>query len=143
MVSESSDTQKSHAEQVAEQEATVLAAGAWLSIGASIGIFGLGLWGFFSAKPPPMALLVSLLVIGFGGALLGWFTLRGRRIAWAFAVSLNGTLAAVLMFAGPRLRDLMGASLVVAELPALLFAVITTLLIVSGSVFERAGQSGQ
>ena len=124
-------------EPKASEGESLLAAGSWLCSGAGLGLFGLGLWGFFAAEPPSAALLVSLIVFGFMGVALGWFSLQRKRLAWSFALSLNGTLAVLFLFSGPRIRELIGSNLVVAEIPAMVFATITILLVLSAGEFER------
>ena len=86
----------------------------------------------FADPRPPLPLLVALLLIGLVGALLAFFTARRSRPAWAFSLSLHGTLSVVALFAAPRLRDMSEGSLALALVPAFALASILILLILAG-----------
>jgi hypothetical protein len=94
--------------------------------GVLLGYFALDMLITGSDMPVPFQLAV--LFAGVLQLLLSWQTLRRSRAAWAFALSLNGTLAAIFLFGAPQLRDAFDISMIVGMLPAVGSGVITTLL---------------
>lgn len=76
--------------------------------------------------------LCAVVVIGVMELLTGLFTLWVSRVGWAFGLSLNGTLSAILFFGAPKLRDAYELDLSIALLPATI-VMITTVLLATGS----------
>ncbi|MBL4634634.1 MAG: hypothetical protein JKY56_12220 [Kofleriaceae bacterium] len=72
-------------------------------------------------------LSVSVVVIGAIELAASYYTLKGKRVAWAFMMSINGTAAVVFLFSAPRIRDAADLSLGMAAIPCLLFAIVTGL----------------
>ena len=75
-------------------------------------------------------LIAALLITGVAAIAIGMFALRGARIAWAFALSLHGTLFLVFLLATPTIRDL-GMPAGIALLPAMVSGAITLLFAMS------------
>ncbi len=71
-------------------------------------------------------LIAALLLTGAATIAVSIFALRGVRIAWAFALSIHGTLFVVLLLAAPTIASI-GVPGALALAPALLCAAITTL----------------
>jgi len=103
---------------------------------AGIVLFAAGLYSMIAAQPPPLPLSVALVAVGFGNGLASFHALRRTRLAWAFATSINGTLAFVFLLAAPKLRDLFAWSLGVAGIPAVVLITVTTLLALSAPDLE-------
>lgn len=97
-----------------------------LLTGVILGYFALDM--LFGGSDMSRPFQVAVLLAGVLELLLGWKTLRRSRAAWAFALSLNGTLAAIFLFGAPQLRDAFGVSMIVGMLPAIGCSVVTTLL---------------
>lgn len=87
---------------------------------------GLAMLGGYGESPMPLA--IALLIAGAIQGAVCTLTLRRNRAAWAFALSLNGTLGLVFLFGAPKVRDSLESSLVIGLLPCVAFAVITILL---------------
>lgn len=101
----------------------------WGSAGAIlVGIFLLCLGAYLSSGgETPTAMNVALIVLALVEGATGFFTLKGKRVAWAFALSVNGTCSVVLLFAAPRIRDAADVSILVALLPCLVFGALVFL----------------
>lgn len=84
-----------------------------------------------------MPLKIALVLLGATNALLGLLGLQANRVAWSFALSLNGTLGVVFLFGAPKVRDAADIHLAIAIAPAFLFGITTTLLALSGRDFEK------
>ena len=82
----------------------------------------------FGDGTEPMPLQIAVLVTALLEATLCYLAYRRIRVAWSFAVSLNGTLAVVLFFGATNVRDGLGVSLTFGFMPSLAFALITVLL---------------
>jgi hypothetical protein len=102
--------------------------GSYLGLAAGVVLAGFGLRMLFGDTDKPMPFQLAVLLAGGLELLLGVLTLRRSRAAWAFALSLNGTMAVLFLFGAPQLRDAFGVSMIVGMLPTVGFAVITTLL---------------
>jgi hypothetical protein len=102
--------------------------GCYLGLLAAAVLAGYGLYMLFGGSDMPIAFQVSLLLGGVLQAILCLTTLRRSRAAWAFALSLNGTLGVVFLFGAPKLRDAFDMSMIAGLVPALTFGVITMLL---------------
>ena len=101
---------------------------------AGVGLFATGMHAMTADTPIPLA--VALLVVGFCNVLTSFSAMRRTRLAWAFSTSINGTLAAVFLFAAPKIRDMTELSLGVAAIPSAFLIVVTTLLAVSAPELE-------
>ncbi len=97
------------------------------SLGCVLGLATiiLGAW-LLVVKPPSISITLSVSVVVMGVIELGasYFTLQGKRVAWAFMMSINGTAAVVFLFSAPRIRDAADLSLSLAAVPCLLFAIV-------------------
>jgi len=82
-----------------------------------------------------MTLNVALLVLAVVEGSTGYFTMKGKRAAWAFALSINGTCSVVLLFTAPRIRDAADVSIFVALVPCLIFALLVMLLALNSEEF--------
>ncbi len=100
----------------------------WGSAGAmlvAVGILALGL--FLFSGETPKTLNIALLVLALVEGVTGYFTLQGKRVAWAFSLSINGTGAVVMLFSAPRVRDAANVSIFVALLPCMIFGLLVLL----------------
>lgn len=111
-------------------------AGGVLGMMAGLAAFGFGCLGLFgpeSTMPLPQA--IALVVAG----LIDWsscfFALKRVRLAWAFALSLNGTAVLVFIFGAPKVRDAWHTNMGVGYLPAIIFLSITVLLAISSEEY--------
>ena len=78
-----------------------------------------------------------MLLFALGESATSFFSIYRMRVAWAFALSLNGTAAAVLLFAAPKIRDSANISLTVGLLPCLVLAAIVVLHAMSPGDISR------
>lgn len=78
---------------------------------------------------------VTMILIGFMEGLLCYFATRHSRIAWAFATSLNGTLALMMLFGSPSIRDNFEIAIGIAVLPSFAVAAATVLLSLAAEEF--------
>jgi hypothetical protein len=105
--------------------------GSYLALLAGLVLAGFALSMLFGDSDKPVPFQLAVLLAGALEVLLAVVTLRRSRAAWAFALSLNGTMAVLFLFGAPQLRDAFGISMIVGMLPTVGFAVITTLLAMS------------
>lgn len=78
----------------------------------------------------PSVLGASLLIIGVIIPVVAWSSYRGgSRAAWAFLVSLAGTLGLITMFGAPTLGRLLGTGMWTAMILPGVLAVATTALL--------------
>jgi hypothetical protein len=98
-----------------------------------VGLAGYGVHVMTAGAPLPYA--IALQIVGLTQIALSWLVLARNRIAWSFAVSLTGTIAVVLLFAGPKLRDMFEIPLAAALIPSLVFAALCTGFAVAGAEF--------
>ena len=70
---------------------------------------------------------VAIALLGITQLACSYFTLRLVRVAWAFALSINGTAAVVLLFSAPRIRDAAEVSILVALVPCMLASLLVIL----------------
>ena len=111
--------------------------GALVSTIVGVALFGFGLYlAFVSAMPGVLG--VAVMIAGFLDALVGWYTLKRVRVAWAFACSLNGTAFIVFLFGAPKVRDAAEIPIGGALLPAFLFGVLTLLLALGSEEFRQS-----
>lgn len=109
--------------------------GCILAIAVGFGMIGLGVY-LLGVGASAMPLKVALLLMGAANAILGFLALRRNRVAWSFALSLNGTLAVVFLFGAPKIRDAASIGLGLAVSPAFVFGLTTVLLGLSGRDYE-------
>ncbi len=91
-----------------------------------VGLFAYALY-LFTGDSTPKTLNVALMVIALAEASTAHFTLKGSRVAWAFALSINGTCSVVLLFAAPRIRDAADISIALALLPCIVLGILVLL----------------
>lgn len=108
--------------------------GAAGSVLMSLVLVCLGLY-LFTGEGTPMALNIALLVLALVEGTTGVFTLLGKRVAWAFSLSINGTCAVVMLFSAPRIRDAAQVSLFMALVPCLTFGLLVLLQSLSPEEF--------
>lgn len=118
---------------MAKAPSTVLLIGA---AGGGLGGAALFLLGLREAASEASPLAIALIVVGLCCALASFFATRGSRLGWAFATSICGTLALCFLLGAPKLRHHFHDSLALAAVPALLFAIVTTLLAISSADSE-------
>jgi hypothetical protein len=102
--------------------------GSYLGMLAGVLLVGFALRMLFGGSDTPMPFQLAVLLAGALELIVCGLTLRRNRAAWAFALSLNGTLAAIFLFGAPTLRDAFEITLLVGLLPTSGFALLTTLL---------------
>ena len=107
--------------------------GAAIGIALGLGLLALSASSLFREVPLPTPLVVALCVIGTLEAILGLYTIKRVRIAWAFSTAIGATAAVVFLFSAPKIRDGLEVSLGVALLPALVGALAATLLALAAS----------
>lgn len=86
------------------------------------------LYNLATGGPQPMPLKLAILTAGVLQAVTCWLALQGNRVAWSFALSLNGTLFLIFIFGAPRVRDGWEVSMALSMVPAVAFAALTLLL---------------
>lgn len=113
---------------------------AWVAaiFGAATGLalFGVGVWSAARQPPAPLPLAVALAVGGFAELVIAYFASRRERLAWGFAISLNGTAFIVFLFGIPKLGDEIGSRGLAALVP-LLFGALTMLWGMSHREFSQ------
>jgi hypothetical protein len=103
-------------------------------VGATAGIlvgllvFGYGVMSFVDPVPPPLPKSVAMVVLGALEMLLCYFCMRRVRVAWSFAVSLNGVATVIFLFGAPKVRDAFDVNMLLGLLPMAVFLAITALL---------------
>ena len=101
-----------------------------LALSALLGI-GMTAIGLFSLGKAQALLTVVHFVVGPLALWLTWKAYRRSRAAWSFLVAIEGVLAIYYLFGAPTFTKLLGVGLAVAMLPAVLYAVAATALIVA------------
>lgn len=109
--------------------------GAYLGALCGVALAGLGGYLLATGSDLPGALQVSLVLIGVIQVVCGWQAIKRSRAAWAFALSINGTAFIVFLFGAPKLRDAAEISIGLALLPAIIFAMVTTLYALDSDEF--------
>ena len=104
--------------------------GCFLVIAIGVAMFALGLGLFFrgSSSAP---LRVALMLVGAAEIAVGYLALFRNRVGWSFALSINGTAAAIFLFGAPKVRDAADIDLGAALVPSFVLIVATTLLAAS------------
>jgi hypothetical protein len=105
-----------------------------LGMVAGVAGFGYGLLAMFGGSPLPMA--VALVLAGFVELVVSFFAVRRSRVAWSFALSLNGTAALVFLLGAPRVRDGFEVGWPLALGPAVLLIVVTAGFALSAADYE-------
>jgi hypothetical protein len=105
--------------------------GAYLAALAGVALGLLGGYLLATGSDLPGALSVSLVLIGVAQVVCALHAIRRVRVAWSFGLSINGTAFVIFLFGAPKLRDAAEVSIALALVPAVLFAVITTLFALS------------
>lgn len=100
---------------------------AYIGLMIGVGLIGLGGANLAGVGKQPIPLSVALVVLGVIELVTSWFSLRVVRSAWAFACSINGTMAVVMLFGAPKVRDTVEVFIGVALIPSFVFAVVTLL----------------
>jgi hypothetical protein len=111
--------------------------GAWAGMLVGVAAFIWGVSRFFVAEPPSAVYSLAFVVAGLLNTLCCMLSLVRSRMAWAFAVSLNGTAAVLFLFGIPQVRDGLGTKTVFAAAPCLVFAIITALLVTGSDQYEQ------
>lgn len=104
---------------------------AYLGILLGLALFVHGVQTFVAEVSRPIPYSVAILAIGVLEIGLSALMLCGRRAAWSFVVSLNGTMFVVGLFGGPRMRDTFEVAIAVAMTPCFLFGVVCSLAAVA------------
>jgi hypothetical protein len=108
----------------------------WGAVGSILmAIVLVGLVYLYTWSTMPMPLSIALLVLAVIEGSTGYFSLLGKRVAWAFSLSINGTCSVVLLFAAPRIRDAASVSLIAALVPCLAFGLLVLLQSLSPEEF--------
>lgn len=102
--------------------------GCYLGLVAALGMMSYAVVMLIGASADPMPFKIAFLVAGIIQATVSGLALQRNRAAWAFALSLNGTLAAVFLFGAPKVRDGFDVSIYLGLMPAVAFSVIATML---------------
>ena len=87
---------------------------------AGLGLVACGVY-FMLAASTSLTLNISLIVMGIAEFATSFYTLKRLRVAWSFALSINGTAFVVFLFTAPRIRDTAEVSIGVALIPCLIF----------------------
>lgn len=98
-------------------------------------IFGYGLLKIVGGSHLPMLLSIAISFTGFAMGTLSFFVMNRSRLAWAFACSLSGVGAVILLLAAPKIRDVMDFHISLALAPSLAFAAILFLLFLGAPDF--------
>lgn len=107
---------------------SLLGAGCYLGLISALVLAAFGLRMLFGDSDSPAPFQVAVLLAGALQGLVCGLALRGQRAAWAFALSLNGTLAVMFLFGATQLRDAFEVAFVVGLIPSVAFGLITALL---------------
>lgn len=75
----------------------------------------------------PTTLGIAVICVGMMEAAASYYTVRCFRVAWAFAMSINGTAFVVFLFSSARIRDAVGTNIILALVPCLVFGFIVLL----------------
>ncbi len=103
--------------------------GCYVALGAALCLLSYAAWLLLSTSAEaPIPFKIAVLIAGGLELYLAIQALAGKRSAWSFLLSLNGTLAIAFLFGAARVRDAVSANLIIGLLPAAAFSVITTLL---------------
>jgi hypothetical protein len=109
--------------------------GCYLGLIAALGLLGTALHLMTSGSPSAMPLKVALLAAGVIEVVTCYYALLRNRVAWSFALALNGTLSVVFLLGAPKVRDAWDISLAVGFVPAALFVTTACLLGASSDEF--------
>lgn len=112
-----------------------LLAAASLSLGAGALLLVYAATQALGATPPPTPQWLAFGIAGIAELALGIGLLRRRRLAWAFALSLDGTGLCILLIAAPRIARA-GHTLPLALLPAAIALFLLLLLLFAADEFK-------
>ncbi len=110
--------------------------GAVLGMLLGLAFLGWSVYGVFGTPRPPAVLSIVMISAALIDILLCWGALRRSRGGWAFACSLNGSMAVVYLFGIPHVRDGLSVHVSIAVVPFLAFAMATALLAAGSREFE-------
>ena len=89
---------------------------------AGLGLIAGGIYFMLAASSSTsITLNISLIVMGIAEFATSFYTLKRLRVAWSFALSINGTAFIVFLFTAPRIRDTAEVSIGLALIPCLIF----------------------
>lgn len=117
---------------------SVAGIGCYIGLIAGVILLGYGLKLVVGESDTQIPFRVALCIAGGLQILVCAGSLKRRRTAWAFALSLNGTLGVIFLFGATRIRDAFEIPSLLSILPALAFALVTTLLALGAERFERS-----
>lgn len=75
----------------------------------------------------PITLGIAVVCVGIMEGAASYYTIRRFRVAWAFALSINGTAFVVFLFSSARIRDAVGTNILLALVPCLIFGLVVLL----------------
>lgn len=111
--------------------------GCYLGLVSALVLGGFGLRMLFGSSDQPLPFQIAVLLAGALQGVLSVQALRGQRAAWAFALSLNGTMAVMFLFGAPKVRDAFDVAFALGLAPAVGFGLITGLLAMGGDEYGR------
>ncbi|HTJ45528.1 MAG TPA: hypothetical protein VL463_25665 [Kofleriaceae bacterium] len=85
----------------------------------------------------PVVLTVALLAFGISAITLAYFSWNGSRMAWSFAMVLDGVLAMFNLFGSTKIARLAGIPLGGAMLPFVLAVVSCIMLALVSKDYDR------
>ena len=112
--------------------------GCYIGLLSGVALLGYGLKLLFGESDTQIPFRVALCLAGIIQLVVCGGSLQQRRTAWAFALSLNGTMAVIFLFGATRIRDAFEIHALISLIPALAFALVTTLLAMGAERFERS-----
>lgn len=104
---------------------------AYISLVVGAGMVLLGAYMILGATHQPVPLAIALIILGCVEVVTAFYALRVVRVAWAYALAVNGVLSVVNLFGAPKVRDTAEVFIGAALTPAFIFAVITLLYALS------------
>jgi len=103
------------------------------AVGVCFFVYGVYLM-FLGDKPMPFAF--TMLIGGAVNSLVSAYALRRSRVAWSFALSLNGVAAVVFLFGAPKIRDGLDLHILIALMPCIALSVATVMYWLAADQFE-------
>jgi hypothetical protein len=104
---------------------------------AAVGAVAYALWMLVGGIPNPLPFKLAFFFGGLLEAVCCAYALLHNRTGWALAVALNGALTLLFFFGSAKVRDGFDVSLAMGFLPCVLFGVVTVLLALGQSNYER------
>lgn len=111
-----------------------------LGISAGIALLCWGLFVLFSGEAA-MPAAIAFTAVGVLDIVLPALAVLKNRVAWAFTLSLNGTLFFIFLFGSPQVRDGLSArfetdiNIGIALLPAMAFGLITAFFAIASDEY--------